>query len=142
MTMLNLIRAVVWTSLWIMLTGLSGCPLDMDKPPRIADLVYIPQQVPEDAGKTTAVIGTFDITQESGEIMSINTEAFDAQGKKVSSESFPLSDATLKTSSTLGFGLDMSASKKGEYAFQIYIIDSKGRQSNKLDGTFAVTGLF
>ena len=36
----------------------------------------------------------------------------------------------------------MSASKKGEYAFQIYVIDSKGRQSNKVDGTFAVTGLF
>ena len=103
MDVLNLIRAVVWTSLWIMLTGLSGCPLDIDKPSRIPDLVYIPRQVPEDAGKTTAVIGTFDIIQESGEIMSINTEAFDAQGKKVSIGVCPLSDATLKTSAPLGF---------------------------------------
>jgi len=140
--MLNFIRTMTWSVMWIMLTGLSGCPMDRDSPPKIANLVYIPQQAPVDEGKSTAIIGTFDITREMGEIVSINTEAFDAQGKKVASESIPVSDATLKTSSTLGFGFDMSTSFKGVYAFQIYIIDSKGQQSNRVDGTFAVTDLF
>ena len=142
MTRLNIIRAVAWSALWIMLTGLTGCPMDKDNPPKIADLVYIPQQAPEDAGKTVAIIGSFDIIRESGETVSINTEVFDAQGNKVASDSSPLSDAALKMSNTLGFGFDMSTSKKGDYAFQLYIIDGKGRQSNRLDGNFAVTGLY
>jgi hypothetical protein len=128
--------------MWIMLTGLSGCPMDRGNPPKIANLVYIPQQAPVDEGKSTAIIGTFDITREMGEIVSINTEAFDAQGKKISSGSFPMSDAALKTSDTLGFGFDMSTSVKGEYTFQIYIIDSRGQQSNRLVGTYAVTGIY
>ncbi|HYA86086.1 MAG TPA: hypothetical protein VEI57_03335 [Nitrospirota bacterium] len=138
----NFIRAMAWSALWVMLTGLTSCPLDRDKTPKIADLVYIPQQAPVDTGKTVAIIGTFDIIRESGETASIDTAVFDAQGNKVSSESFPLSDAALKTQSTLAFGFDMSTAKTGEYAFQLYIIDSKGKQSNKLDGTFAVTGLY
>lgn len=142
MTTFKFNRIMAWLVIWIMLTGLAGCPMDRDKPPKIANLVYIPQQEPVDAGKKTAVIGTFDIIRESGDTMSINSETFDAQGKKVASESFPLSDATLKTSSTLGFGFDINTSLKGVYAFQIYIIDSKGKQSNRVDGTFAVTDLF
>lgn len=142
MTTLKLIRTMALFVLWILLTGLAGCPMDRDKAPKIANLVYIPQQTPVDVGKKTAVIGSFDITRESDETMSITTEAFDAQGKKVSSESIPLSDAALKTSSTLGFGFDMNTSMQGAYAFQIYITNGKGQQSNRLDGTFVVTGLF
>ena len=141
--MLNVIRALVWSVVWIMLTGLTGCPMmDRDRPPEIADLVYIPQQAPEDAGKTAAIIGTFDITRKSGETASINGVVFDAQGNKIAAESIPLNDASLKTSDTLGFGFDMSTSRRGEYTFQLYIIDSKGKQSNRLDGTFAVRGIY
>jgi hypothetical protein len=139
--MKNSVRVVAFLILGIMLTGLAGCPLDKDKPPKIANLVYIPQQAPMEEGKTTSIIGTFNILRGSGETVSINTVVLDAQGKEVSSGSIPLSEEALRTSNTLGFGFDMSTSKKGEYTFYVYITDGKGRQSNKLEGTFTVTGL-
>ena len=140
--MLKLIRIMVWIVLLTIITGFADWPMFKDEPPKIADLVYIPQRAPVDEGKSTAIIGTFDITYENGETAYINTEAFDAQGNKVASGSFPLNDAALKTSGTLGFGIDMNTSRKGDYTFEVYIIDSKGRPSNRLDGTFKVTGVF
>lgn len=128
--------------LWILLTGLAGCPMEKDKPPKIANLVYIPQQAPVEEGKTTSIIGTFNILHESGETATINNVVLDAQGREVSSGSVPVSEAALRTSTTLGFGFDMSTAKKGDYTFRVYITDDKGRKSNTLDGTVAVTGLF
>lgn len=140
----NFINAVVLAVLWTALSGLSGCPIDTLKnsPPEIANLVYIPSQAPVDEGKTTPIIGSFNILNEGGETASIKTAAYDARGKQVASETMPLSDATLRTAKTLGFGFDMSTAQKGNYTFQVSIMDEKGRQSNKLDGTFSVTGLY
>lgn len=143
MITLKFIRVMTLSVLWIILTGLSGCPMmDKNSPPKIANLVYIPQQAPVEEGKTTSIIGTFNITHKSGETASINSVAYDAHGKEVSSVSLPVDDAAQRTADTLGFGLDMSTVTKGEYTFQVYIKDDKGRQSNKLDGTFEVTGLY
>lgn len=131
--------------LLILLAGSVGCKADFvnkEKPPMIANLVYIPQQAPVEEGNTTSIIGTLDIIEKSGETVSVNFVAYDAGGKEVSSGSIPLSDNELKTSDTLGFGFDMSTAKKGDYTFQVSVTDSKGRQSNKLEGTFKVTDLY
>ncbi len=72
----------------------------------------------------------------------VNYVTYDADGKEVSKGSIPLSDSELKTSDTLGFGFDVSIAKKGDYTFMVSITNSKGRQSNKLQGTFKVTDLY
>jgi hypothetical protein len=106
---------------------------------KIANLVYIPQQAPVEEGKTTPIIGTFDIIHKSGETLSVNSVAYDAGGREVFSGSMPLSDTELKMSDTLGFGFDMSTAKEGDFTFQVSLTDSKGRQSSKLEGAFKVT---
>ncbi len=141
----TIIGAMAWLFLGTLFaTGLGGCSLDnKGKGPEIANLVYIPQQAPvDDEGKTTALNGTFDIVRKNAETASVRTIVYDAQGKEVSSETIPLSDAALRTADTLAFGVDVSTSKKGDYTFQVAVTDSTGRESNKLDGTFAVTDLF
>lgn len=141
----NFVRSVALPVLLILLAGSVGCKADFvnkEKPPMIANLVYIPQQAPVEEGNTTSIIGTLDIIEKSGETVSVNFVAYDAGGKEVSSGSIPLSDNELKTSDTLGFGFDMSTAKKGDYTFQVSVTDSKGRQSNKLEGTFKVTDLY
>jgi hypothetical protein len=137
------IRIMALSTLWIMLTGLSACPMmDKNSPPEIENLNYIPQRAPVDEGKTTAIIGSFNITHKNGETASVNVEAFDAHGKKVASVTLPLDDAEQRTANTLAFGLDMSTAKKGKYTFNVFIKDDKGRQSNALDGTFEVTDIY
>jgi len=145
MTMNNFFRAMALPILWVMLSGPTGCSADFfnkDKSPKIANLDYIPLLAPAEEGKTTPIIGSFDITHKSGETVSVKSVAYDAEGKEVSSGSIALSEDALKASDTLGFGFDMSTAKKGNYTFQVSITDAKGRQSNKLDGTFRVTGIY
>jgi hypothetical protein len=137
------VRVMALSMLWIMLTGLSACPMmDKNSPPEIENLVYIPQRAPVEEGKTTAIIGSFNITHKSGETASVNAVAYDSHGKEVASVSLPLDDAEQRTANTLAFGFDMSTATKGKYTFQVSIKDDKGRQSNALDGTFEVTDLY
>jgi len=150
MTMNNFFRFAAWSVLWVMLAGLAGCTADFvskDKRPKIANLVYIPLMAPAEEGKRTNIIGSFDITYidityKSGETVSVNSVAYDGGGKEVSSSSIRVDEDALKTSSTLGFGFDMNIAKKGDYTFRVSITDSKGRQSNQLDGTFRVTEIY
>jgi hypothetical protein len=143
MTSLKFVRIMVLSTLWIMLTGLSACPMmDKNSPPEIANLNYIPQRAPMEEGKTTAIIGSFNIIHKSSETASVNVDAYDANGKKVASVSLPLDDATQRAADTLAFGIDMSTATKGKYTFHVFIKDDKGRQSNSLDGTFEVTGIY
>lgn len=123
-------------------TGLGGCSLDKEKGPEIANLVYIPLQAPVDEGKTIALNGTFNIVRKNAETASVRAIVYDAQGKEVSSATIPLSDTVLRTTDTLAFGVDVSTSKKEDYTFQVAVTDSTGRESNRLDGTFAVTDLY
>ncbi len=67
---------------------------------------------------------------------------YGAQGNQAAVGTIPLSDSSLRTSDTLAFGVDTSIAKKGLYTFQVYVTDSKGGQSNRLAGTFAVTDVF
>ncbi len=139
----TIIGAMAWLFLGTLFaTGLGGCSFDKGKGPEIANPVYIPLQAPVDEGKTIALNGTFDIVRKNAETASVRTIVYDAQGKEVSSETIPLSDAALRTADTLAFGVDVSTSKKGDYTFQVAVTDSTGRESNKLDGTFAVTDLY
>ncbi len=145
MAMNNFVRSVALSALLILLAGSVGCKADFvskDKLPMIANLVYIPQQAPVEEGKTTPIIGTLDIIEKSAETVSVNFVAYDAGGKEISSGSIPLSETELKKSDTLGFGFDMSTAKKGDYTFQVSVTDSKGRQSNRLEGTFKVTDIY
>ncbi len=142
----NFVRVIAVLVLWGTLVVSGGCTADFisrkDNPPKIANLVYIPQKAPIEEGKTTSIIGTFDIIHKNGETVSVNFVTYDAGGMEVSSGSIPLSASELKTSDTLGFGFDMSTAKKGDYIFKVSITNSKGRQSNKLQGTFEVTDLY
>lgn len=115
---------------------------EAEKPPVIDNLVYEMQAVPVQEGGTANVTGTFDITQEIGEMASVNTVVYDSQGKQISSNSVPLTDASLRTSDSLGFGVEINNSKKGDYTFRVYVTDTKGRQSNALIGTVKVTDIF
>lgn len=123
-------------------TGLGGCSFDKVKGPEITNLVYIPLQAPVEEGKTVSLNGMFNIIRKNGETASVQATVYDAQGKEVASTTIPLSDAALRTTDTLAFGVDVSTSKKGDYTFQVAVTDSTGRLSNKLEGTFAVTDLF
>jgi len=123
-------------------TALGACSLDKQKGPEIANLVYIPMQAPAEEGKTVALNGTFNVEQRTGEIVSVRTVVYDAQGKEVASATIPLDDPGLRTADTLGFGVEVSTAKKGDYTFQVAVTDGKGKLSNKLEGTFAVTDLF
>ncbi len=145
MIMNNFVRALAWPFLWVMIAGLAGCTADFvskDKAPRIEKLVYIPLLAPAEEGKTTSIIGSFDITHKDGVTVSVNTVVYDATGKEVSSGSIPLSEEALEISGTLGFGFEMNVAKKGNYTFRVSITDSKGRQSNQLDGTLRVTDIY
>lgn len=142
MTKHNFVRAIAALVLCCTLAVSGGCTADKENPPKIANLVYIPQKAPVEEGKTASLIGTFDIIDKSGEIVMVNYVTYDADGREVSSGSIPLSDSELKTSDTLGFGFDMRTAKKGDYTFKVSISNSKGRQSNKLQGTFKVTDLY
>ena len=138
-------RAGAVVAVWFLLGGALGCTADFmskEKTPKIANLNYIPLIAPAEEGKTTPMIGTFDIIHKSGETASVNVAAYDAGGKELSSGSIPLNEASLKASDTLGFGFDMSTAKNGDYTFQVSITDAQGRQSNKLEGTFRVTGIY
>ncbi len=127
----------------IMLAGLTACPLEK-KPPttQIANLVYGLLRVPVQEGRSTTLTGTFNIIHKTAETDSVSTVVYDAQGKQVAVETIPLGDSSLRTSDTLAFGVDTSIAKKGLYTFQVYVTDSKGGQSNRLAGTFAVTDVF
>jgi hypothetical protein len=122
--------------------GLGGCAILKDESPEIANLVYIPAETPVRQGGTATVIGTFNIVQARAKSATVNAVVFDAQGKKISETPLHLDDASLQTSDTLAFGAEISISVKGNYMFQVYIVDEKGRQSNRLAGSFAVTDLF
>jgi hypothetical protein len=130
--------------LFLLLTppaGIGGCVFEKDRGQEIANLVYIPSDAPVEQGRTETVIGTFNIIELHPETASVNTVVFDAQGKKISETPIILNDASLQTSDTLAFGIGISASTKGRYTFQVYTVDRKGRQSNRLTGTFTVTDL-
>jgi hypothetical protein len=146
MTKNNFVQTVGVLVLWVIFTALGGCTADFfsskDNPPKIANLVYIPQKAPVEEGKTTSIIGSFDIIHKNGENVSVNYVAYGAGGTKVTSGSIPLTDKELKTSDTLGFGFDMSTAKKGDYTFEVSITDSKGKTSNQLDGIFSVTDIY
>ncbi len=128
--------------LFIMLVGLAGCSTEKERPPKIANLVYSMLQTPVAEGGIATVTGTFNIIHENGETESVTTVVHDAQGNEVAKGTIPLSEAALRTSETLAFGVDTSTSKKGMYTFQVYVTDDKGRLSNRLTGTIEVTDLF
>jgi hypothetical protein len=138
-----LINMSVFAVLVTMLSVLPGCFREGSKEnPEIKNLVYIPLAAPVEEGKATPIIGTFNILRERGESASITAAAFDPSGRQVATETLPLGDQSLKVATTLGFGFDMPVSKKGDYLFQVFLTDSSGRQSNRLNGTFAVSDLF
>ncbi len=134
-------QAILLPFLAFLVAGLAGCSVDKGNP-EIANLVYIPQKAPVEEGKTANIIGTINVLRESGETASVNTVVLDETGKQLAAGSLPVSGGTGGATNALGFGLSIDISRKGDYLFQVYVVDSKGRQSNRLDGTFRVTDVF
>jgi len=127
---------------WLALAGVSGCLNGMAEGPKIANLTYATLRAPIEEKGVFTVTGTFDIIHPQGETASVNTILYDDQGKQVAEESIPLTDTALRTSDTLAFGIDCAEAKKGVYTFLTSVKDIKGKQSNTLMGTFALTDVF
>lgn len=127
---------------WLGLAGISGCSNQVDGEAKIENLTYATLQAPVDDKGVFTVTGSFNIIQRSGETVSVNTVVYDPQGKQIAEESIPLTDAALRTSNTLAFGIDCSTKKKGVYTFITSVKDNTGRPSNGLMGTFEITDIF
>ena len=119
--------------------GMGGCTSGTG--PEIANLVYIPLKTPVGEGKGT-VFGTFNIITRNPDTVAVKTVVYDAEGKKTGESSIPLSDRSLQTSDTLAFGVEIDTTKKGQYTLHVLTVDGKGKESNTLTGTVAVTDLF
>jgi hypothetical protein len=136
------IPIVVWLVIWAASAG-SGCLSHRDEPPEIDNLVYSTGQAPvEKAGGMESVTGTISIMNENREVATVTTIAYDTGDRQVAEATLPVSADAVRATGSLAFWVEISTSKKENYTFQIYVTDVKGRRSNRIAGTFAVTDLF
>jgi hypothetical protein len=101
-------------------------------PPTISSLRYSPTSVVQGPGNAT-ITGSVDFSSPDGNLATLNLST-----SAGASQSIPVPGGTGKTTGTLTGSFMVSSATRGHYTFQVWVVDSQGRSSNHLSGTFDV----
>lgn len=104
-----------------------------DHPPSISNLVYSPATASRVAGGTVAITGSVEFTDAGGDVVSVRLVTSSGEDRTV-----PTPTLNGMTSGTATGTLDVSVDQVGRYTFEIWLVDSAGRASTHLVGSFEV----
>ena len=107
--------------------------VEPDHPPSIANLRYSPVSAYQVAGGTATITGTIDFADTGGDVAALRMVSSAGADLTV-----PTPGLSGTKSGTASGALAVSVSQVGKYTFEIWAIDSKGKDSNRLTGTFEV----
>ncbi|OGR24758.1 MAG: hypothetical protein A2X83_02030 [Desulfuromonadales bacterium GWD2_54_10] len=116
---------------------LSGCGGGSGSSPSLVPATSNLVVYPSEAGKFNV---SFDYSDQDGDVTDSTVVLYDAAGAEIGSSTAKIPDNAGHTSGTLQGTLDFSDLSAGDYKFEIFIIDSGGRQSNRLSKAFSATG--
>jgi|GEM_PF-2470275 hypothetical protein len=115
-------------------TGCLGVGEDLSNAPVISNLRYSPTStVIGQEGSTVTVTGNIDFADPDGDVAVLKIRASDGTDITI--------DATGicgQTSGSITGSFAVSTASAGIYTFEVWVVDSKGKSSNKLSGTFEV----
>ena len=112
---------------------LSGTFEVTDHPPTIANLRYAPTSAVQLANGTATIDATIDFTDAGGDIAALRMVSSGGADLTVPTPGL----AGVKSGVATG-GFVVSLSQVGNYTFELWAVDSQGKESNRLSGAFAV----
>lgn len=101
--------------------------------PIISNLSYSPATATQQAGGTTMINGTFDFSDAGGDVAAMRITS--SGGIDTTAPTPQLAGATDGTA--IG-QIVVSTDQVGKYTFEVWVVDSRGSNSNRLTGTFEV----
>jgi N-acetylneuraminic acid mutarotase len=131
------------------LLALAGCGGDGSEPagngnavnvaPSISNFVLTPAIVElNDSGGQVDVLGSFDFSEPDGNLSSVTLNIFDAAGNTLRTEMDNIPDATGVKAGTIEGLATMSTTALADFSFQVFLTDTAGLQSNRLNAAFRV----
>jgi hypothetical protein len=107
--------------------------------PSLSNLQYSPQAAfINDGGGFIDIFGTIDFTDPDGDLASFVIIVFDSSHVEVGRLSGPIVGAAGITAGQAAFVMTVDTTVAGDFSFSTYVVDSKGNQSNALNGTFPI----
>lgn len=101
--------------------------------PTISDLSLTPLEL--DVGKTTTLTGSIAIQDDDGDIEKIGLEVTLPDGSKQTLPSVEAQGASGLKDGELRIALLLGPPTKGDYELAVFVMDSKGHESNHLSTT-------
>jgi hypothetical protein len=136
-----LIRNVVLASLLLVTLGCAedddtDTSIDEQNPttaPSISDLSYTPTTLV--AGQQNVVNGSFAFEDPDADVLALDIEFVLPDGRRQALPTIDVQDSAGQVAGTIALALLVIPPVPGDYGFSLWLTDSTGDESNRLEGT-------
>lgn len=101
--------------------------------PSISMLAYGPMAV--SVGQQTAITGTLEFVDDDADVATLGIELTLPGGSRQALPLVDIEHAPGQTTDTVSFSLLLVPPRAGEYAFDLWLVDLAGQESNRLTGS-------